>query len=266
MDFDGIPLNYTFDEPDAEERRTVQYYELFGNRGIYVDGWTAVTQHKQRRPWQLDREGSIETDVWELFNLREDFSQSTNVAEKYPEKLEELNALFEAEAEKNQVYPLDGNLGLRLTAMQARAAPQDKELIYYPLAAIRVHESVAPPLKNKSHEFIAEVNLPEYGGDGMLVTAGGRTAGYGLFIKNRRLTYVYNYLGIERTMLTSSVEVPDGKSQLSMKFTKTGNFEGDVELFINGNSVEKTHLAKTVPVTYSIEDVNGSYIGSGPAC
>jgi arylsulfatase len=102
-----------------------------------------------------------------------------------------------------------------------------------------VHESVAPPIKNKSHEFIAEVDLPANGGDGMLVTAGGRTAGYGLFIKNRRLTYVYNYLGIERTMLTSAVEVPAGKSELSMKFTKTGNFEGDVELFINGNSVGK---------------------------
>ncbi len=254
MPFHGIALNYSFDDPDADDRRTVQYYELFGNRGIYADGWTAVTLHKQKRPWVLNAEGSLDTDVWELFNLREDFSQSTNVADQYPEKLAELQAMFEVEAEKYNVYPLDGNVGPRLAAMQARAAPQDKELVYYPPAAIRVHESVSPPLKNKSHEFIAEVNTPAHGADGMLVTAGGRTAGYALFVKNGHLTYVYNYLGIERTMLTSSEQVPAGESELSMKFTKTGNFEGDVELFINGKSVGSTHLDKTVPATYSIEE------------
>jgi len=254
LPFDGIALNYSFENPDAEDRRTVQYYELFGNRGIYADGWTAVTQHKGRRPWQLSAEGSIETDVWELFNLEEDFSQSTNLADEYPEKLAELRALFKEIALKNNVLPLDGDLGPRLVAMQARAAPQDKELVYYPPAAIRVHESVSPPLKNRSHEFIAEVDMPANGGDGMLVTAGGRTAGYGLFIKNRRLTYVYNFIGIERTMLTATEEVPAGKSELSMKFTKTGNFEGDAELFINGKSVGKTHIDKTVPITYSIEE------------
>jgi arylsulfatase len=254
MSFDGVALNYAFNNPDADERRTTQYYELFGNRGIYNDGWTAVTQHKTRRPWELNREGSLETDVWELFNLREDFSQSTDLSDQHPEKLEELKALFEVEAEKNNVYPLDGNLGPRFAAMQARAAPQDKELVYFPPAAIRVHESVAPPLKNKSHQLVAEVNVPLNGGDGMLVTAGGRTSGYALFVKNNRLTYVYNYLGIDRTMLTSSTEVPAGESTLSMKFTKTGDFQGDVELFINDESVGKTHLENTVPITYSIEE------------
>jgi arylsulfatase len=254
MPFDGIPMNYSFAEPDAADRRTVQYYELFGNRAIYADGWVAATQHKQRRPWQLNREGSIETDVWELFHLKEDFSQSTDLADKHPEKLKELQALFEKEAEKYGVYPLDGNLAPRLAKMQARAAPQEGELVYHPPAAIRVHESVSPPLKNKSHEFIAEVDIPAGGGDGMLVTAGGRTGGYALFIKNGRLTYVYNYIGITRTMLTSTQTVPKGKCELRMKFTKSGNFQGDAELFINGKSVGKTHVARTVPATYSIEE------------
>ena len=138
--------------------------------------------------------------------------------------------------------------------MQAMAAPKDKELVFYPPAAIRVHESVSPPIKNKSHELIAEVDIPEGGGDGMLVTAGGRTAGYALFIKDGRLIYVCNYIGINRTMLTSTEEVPTGKSTLSMKFTKTGTFEGDVEIFINGKSVGKAHLDKTVPATFSIEE------------
>jgi arylsulfatase len=88
----------------------------------------------------------------------------------------------------------------------------------------------------------------------MLVTAGGRTAGYGLFIKDDRLNYVYNYLGIERTMLTSTEKVPTGKNELRMKFTKTGDFEGQAELFINGKSVGKTFIAKTVPATFSIEE------------
>ncbi len=138
--------------------------------------------------------------------------------------------------------------------MQAMAAPQGKELVYYPPAAIRVHESVSPPVKNKSHELIAEVDIPAGGGDGMLVTAGGRTGGYGLFIKNGRLTYVYNYIGIERTVLISTEAVPKGESELRMKFTTTGDYEGDAELFINDKSVGKTHIAKTVPITFSIEE------------
>jgi arylsulfatase len=254
MPFDGIALNYAFEEPSADARRTVQYYELFGNRAIYADGWTAVTLHRQKRPWVLNATGTFDDDVWELYDLRNDFSQSTDVADKYPEKLEELKALFEKEALANNVYPMDGDVGPRLAAMQAIAAPKDDVLVYYPPAAIRVHESVAPPVKNRSHELIAEVNMPEGGSDGMLVTAGGRTSGYGLFVKNGRLTYVYNYLGLNRTMITSSELVPAGESTLSMAFTKTGNFEGDAEIFINGKSVGKAHLNKTIPATYSIEE------------
>ena len=254
MSFDGIPLNYTFDDPDAKDRRTVQYYELFGNRAIYADGWVAVTLHKGKRPWQLNAEGSLEDDVWELYNLEEDFSQSTDVAAQNPEKLAELQALFEVEAEKNNVYPLDGNVGPRLAAMQARAAPQDPELVYYPPGAIRVHESVAPPIKNKSHELVADLDLPHDRRDGMLVTAGGRTSGYALYIMNNRLTYIYNYLGIDRTVITSSEEVPAGESVVSMKFTRTGDFEGDAELFIDGRSVGKAHIDRTIPATFSIEE------------
>jgi arylsulfatase len=254
MSWDGIPLNYTFDDPGADSKRTVQYYELFGNRAIYSDGWVAVTLHRDKRPWNLNAEGTLDDDVWELYNLEEDFSQSNNLADRYPEKLAELQALFEQEAERNDVYPLDGDLGPRLAAMQARAAPQDPELVYYPPAAIRVHESVSPPIKNKSHELVAEVDMLPNERDGMLVTAGGRTAGYGLFVKNNRLTYVYNYIGIERTVIQSSEEVPPGESTLSMKFTKTGNFEGDAEIFINGKSVGKARIEKTVPATFSIEE------------
>ena len=254
MPFDGVPMNYSFNNPAAKDRRTIQYYELFGNRGIYADGWTAVTLHRGKRPWVLNAQGTLEDDVWELYNLKEDFSQSRDLASEYPEKLQELKTLFNKEAEANNVYPLDGDLGPRLAKMQAIAAPQQKELVYYPPAAIRVHESVSPPIKNRSHELIAEVDIPESGDDGMLVTAGGRTAGYALFLKNGRLHYVYNYLGLQRTMITSSELVPKGQSTLSMKFTKTGDFQGDAELFINGRSVGKTHLDKTVPATFSIEE------------
>jgi arylsulfatase len=253
MPFDGVPMNYSFNDGKAKDTRTVQYYELFGNRAIYEDGWTAVTLHRQKRPWILNAEGTLEGDVWELYNLKEDFSQSNNVADKYPEKLEDLKALFEKEAERNNVYPLDGDLGPRLAKMQARAAPQEKELVYYPPAAIRVHESVAPPVKNKSHELIAEVDIPKTGGDGMLVTAGGRTSGYALMILDNQLVYVYNYIG-DRTVLLSSQEVPVGKSELKMKFTKTDNFQGDAEIFINDKSVGKVKIPKTIPATFSIEE------------
>ena len=144
---DGVSMRYSFDAADAPTQHPEQYYELFGNRAIYQDGWKAVTIHGNRMPWNLASVSPFENDVWELYNLEEDFSQSNNLADEYPEKLAELKALFEAEAEKNNVFPLDGDLGPRLAAMQARAAPQDEELVYYPPAAIRVHESVAPPVK-----------------------------------------------------------------------------------------------------------------------
>ena len=120
MPFDGVPMNYTFNNPNAEDRRTVQYYELFGNRAIYQDGWKAVTIHGNRMPWELNKTNPFDADVWELYNLKEDFSQSNNVADQYPEKLADLQALFEEEAERNDVYPLDGDVGPRLAAMQAR--------------------------------------------------------------------------------------------------------------------------------------------------
>ena len=253
MPFDGVPMNYSFQKPKAKDTRTVQYYELFGNRGIYADGWTAVTLHRGKRPWVLNAEGTLEDDVWELYNLKEDFSQSNDLAKKYPEKLEELKALFLEEAEKNNVFPLDGDLGPRLAKMQAQAAPKEKELVYWPPAAIRVHESVAPPVKNKSHQLIADVEIPQGGADGMLVTAGGRTSGYALMILDNQLVYIYNYIG-ERTVLMSSQDVPIGKSQLKMVFTSTGKFQGDAELFINDQTVGKVHIPKTIPATYSIEE------------
>ena len=251
--FDGVPMNYSFNKAKAKDTRTVQYYELFGNRAIYADGWTAVTLHRDKRPWVLNAEGTLDDDKWELYNLNEDFAQSNDLADKYPEKLEELKALFEEEAKKNNVYPLDGDVGPRLAKMQARAAPHGKELVYWPPAAIRVHESVAPPVKNKSHELIADVDIPANGGDGILVTAGGRTSGYALMVLDNQLVYIYNYIG-ERTIIMSSENVPTGKSQLRMVFTKTGNFEGDAELFINERSVGKVHIPKTIPATYSIEE------------
>ncbi|MEN8799899.1 MAG: arylsulfatase, partial [Flavobacteriaceae bacterium] len=253
MPFDGVPMNYSFNVPQAKDTRTVQYYELFGNRAIYADGWTAVTLHRGKRPWVLNAEGTLEDDVWELYNLKEDFSQSNDLAKKHPEKLAELRALFLEEAKKNNVFPLDGDVGPRLAKMQAQAAPQDKELVYYPPAAIRVHESVAPPVKNKSHQLVAEVEIPKGGADGMLVTAGGRTSGYAFMVLDNQLAYIYNYIG-DRTVLMSSEDVPEGKSELKMVFTKTGNFKGDAEIFINNKSVGKVSIPKTIPATYSIEE------------
>jgi arylsulfatase len=247
-------MNYAFNNAKAKDTRTVQYYELFGNRGIYADGWTAVTLHRDKRPWILNAEGTLEDDKWELYNLKKDFSQSNDLAKKNPEKLKELIMLFEEEAKKNNVYPLDGDIGPRFAKMQARAAPQEKELVYWPPAAIRVHESVSPPIKGKSHELIAEVDIPSNGdGDGMLVTAGGRTSGYALMILDQQLVYIYNFVG-NRTVLISSENVPIGKSQLKMVFTNTGQYEGDAELFINNKSVGKVHIPKTIPITFSIEE------------
>ncbi len=252
---DGISMKYTFGNPKAKDKRTVQYYEMFGNRGIYADGWTAVTQHRERRPWDVSsKQTKFEDDVWQLFHVAKDFSQSTDLAKKHPEKLEELKKLWDREAKTYNVYPLDANLGVRLAKMQSLFAPKGKKFTFYPPGAIRVHESASPNVKNKSHTFSAEVEIPSSGAEGMLVTAGGRASGYGLYVKNNRLVYVYNYLGIKRSVLTSTTEIPTGKCKLGFKFVKTGNLKGRAELYINGKKAGSKMIPKTIPGTFSIEE------------
>jgi arylsulfatase len=249
---DGDSMIYSFDAPDASNVKKRQYYEMFGNRAIWVDGWKAATLHANRMPWDINVTLPFEQDVWNLYHTAEDFSESTDLAEKYPEKLAELQAIFEEEAWKYDVYPLYDDMIMRLTKQQDRLFGDQKEFVYFSPGAIRIAEKASAPVKNRSHTIVTNVDLS---GDeeGVIVSVGGMTGGFTMFIKDRRLYFDYNYLdGVYYTM--KSPKLPKGKTELKFNFIKTGNFAGTGELYVNGEKVAETEMPKMHISTYSLAE------------
>ena len=249
---DGDSMIYSFDSPDAPNVKRRQYYEMFGNRAIWVDGWKAATLHANRMPWDVNVTLPFEQDVWNLYHTAEDFSESTDLAEKHPEKLAELQAIFEEEAWKYDVFPLYDDMITRLAKQQDRLFGDQKEFVYFSPGAIRIAEKASAPVKNRSHTIVTNVDLS---GDeeGVIVSVGGMTGGFTMFIKDRRLYYDYNYLdGVYYTM--KSPKLPKGKTELKFNFIKTGNFAGTGELYVNGEKVAETEMPKMHISTYSLAE------------
>jgi len=249
---DGVSMIYSFDAPDASNVKKRQYYEMFGNRAIWVDGWKAVTLHANRMPWNINVTLPFEQDVWNLYHTAEDFSESTDLAEKYPDKLAELQAIFEEEAWKYGVFPLYDDMIARLTKQQSRLFGDQKEFVYFSPGAIRIAEKASAPVKNRSHTIVTNVDLS---GDeeGVIVSVGGMTGGFTMFIKDGRLYFDYNYLdGVYYTM--KSPKLPKGKTELKFNFIKTGNFAGTGELYVNGRKVAETEMPKMHISTYSLAE------------
>ena len=144
---DGVSMAYSFNNADAPNAKKRQYYEMFGNRAIWVDGWKAVTLHANRMPWELNARLPFDQDKWELYHVAEDFSESTNLAEKHPEKLEELKKIFDEEAWKYNVYPLYDDMVKRIGAQEKRLFGDRKEFTYFYPGAIRIAEKASAPVK-----------------------------------------------------------------------------------------------------------------------
>ena len=159
MPMDGTSMMYAFDNPEADGQHERQYFELFGNRAMYLDGWKAVTIHGNRMPWDGNKTSSFDDDVWELYNIKEDFSEYNNLADEYPEKLEELKKAFDEEAFKYNVYPLYDNIIARLKKANEVYVPKRDKFIFYPPGAIRIPDAYSPPVKNKDHSITAYVEL-----------------------------------------------------------------------------------------------------------
>ena len=263
---EGISMAYTFNDAKAPSRRTLQYFEMFGNRGIYHDGWTAVTKH--RTPWLT---GQIKTipfkeDVWELYDTRKDFSQAENLASKYPEKLAEMKALFLVEAAKYQVFPLDDRSFER--ANPALAGRPDlmvgrKSMKLY--NGMRLYEvGCAPNLKNITFTVTAEIDSPEGKADGVILAYGGGSAGVSFYLKDGKPKVCYNWFGTVYT-----VEAPEklspGNHLVRFHFDYDGGGlgkGGTMTISVNGKSVAKGRIEKTVPVVFSMDTVDvGSDLG-----
>lgn len=249
----GVSMTYTFGDASAPTQHETQYFEIMGNRAIYHQGWIASARHGV--PWVLiGKKGDFENDHWELYDLTTDFSQSVDVSGQHPEKVAELQALFDSEAEKYGVFPLDdrfaerGNVPDRPTVSAGRT-----HFTYYP-GTVRVPEGSAPNLKGKSHRITAEFEVPEAGVEGVIVCCGGGSGGYSLFVKDCKLAYENNFFSRERDLIVAGDPLPASKVEAVFEYTQEGTGWGDGgtgRLFVNGQAVGEAKFAHVVPARFS---------------
>ena len=255
--FEGGSLVYTFDDANANERHTTQYFEIFGNRAIYHDGWLARTIH--RAPWQTLNMPPLESDTWDLYNAREDFSLTNNLAGEHPEKLAELQALFMSEGEKYNVLPIDDRVIERLNP--ALAGRPDlmgdrKSLTLYD-GMDGMLENTFINVKNLSKTITAEVEIPNGGANGVILGQGGRFGGWSLYMKDGKPAYTYNFLGLSQYTVASEHEIPAGPATVILAFDYDGGGMGKggtARLSVNGKTVAEGRIDKTQPLMFSADE------------
>ena len=248
----GVAMNYSFDAPDAPNAKHRQYYEMFGNRAIWVDGWKAVTLHANRMPWDVTLRGDFADDVWELYNVAEDFSESNDLAEEHPEKLAELIEIFDEEAWANNVYPLHDDMITRMANINKILFGDQREFLYFAPGAIRIAEKASAPVKNRAHQIETTIDL-QGNEQGVIVACGGMTGGYAMYIKDNKLHFDYNFLDGVHYHLTSET-LPRGETDLKFNFIKTKEFGGIGELYVNGEKVDETEMPAMHVSTYSLAE------------
>jgi arylsulfatase len=258
---DGVSMVYTWDKANANapSKRTTQYFETLGNRAIYHDGWTACTT-PVTTPWELGVKKSPDVITgykWELYNIKEDFSQSNDLAAKMPDKLKEMQDLFYAEAKKHDVLPLDNSTLERF--LTPRPSPTAGRTTFtYTGELSGVPPACAPSILGRSYVIEADVEIPEGGAEGMIVTEGGRFGGYGLFlskgvagIRHGKVVFLYNLLGLKRTVWDGP-ELRPGKHKIVFEFDYDGpgfGKGGTGTLKVDGKVVQTKKLENTIPVT-----------------
>ncbi len=259
---EGVSMLYSFDAPQAKGTRGTQYFEMFGNRALYHDGWIAACRHG-RLPWVTQGSYDFADDVWELYNLEDDFSEANDLSAKYPDKLRELQDLFWAEAAKYNVLPLDDRFAERADPSLRPSLIEGRTHFTYFSGAVRIPESSAANIKNKSHVIIASLDRP---GEGVLVAAGGVVGGYSLFVKDGAPTYEYNWFGQARYRVTSSEKLPPGKSVVRVEFAYDGGGlakGGTVAIFINDKKVGEGRVDKTIYARFSADETFDTGLDTG---
>ncbi len=275
---DGTPMNYTFadDAAEAPSTRTTQYFEILGNRGVYHDGWVASCFHG-RLPWirmqGYDFDG--EQENWELYRVDDDFSQSEDLAATHPEKLAEMVARFEAEAEANGVYPLRDAGSPRGGEYSVPRSLGGHRSITYTRAHVRMPESSVVNLKNASYEIVADITVADGGAEGVVATQGGVMSGWSLYLDAEgRPHYLYNCFGQYLTLVSGPEPLSPGPHQVVVRYDHDGGFGagGDLTLVVDGADVDSGRVDRTVPIVYSMSgetfDVGrttGSPVGDYPA-
>jgi arylsulfatase A-like enzyme len=255
---EGVSMIYSFNDPAATDRHTTQYFEMFGNRGIYHNGWAAVTKHKT--PWAIaEKLKPFDQDVWELYDTTKDWSQAQDLAQQHPEKLEELKRLWLIEAVKYNVLPLDDRTAERFNAELAGRPDLlrgRKSLLLGPGMG-RLSENSVPNIKNKSFSVTAEIILPRDGADGVILSQGGRFGGWSLYMKGGKLKFCYNYVSLEHYYIESQDLVPAGKHQVRAELAYDGGGlgkGGTLSLYVDGNKLGEGRIDKTQPFVFSADE------------
>jgi hypothetical protein len=254
----GVSIRYSFDDAKAGERRETQYFEMFGNRGIYHKGWTAVTRH--RTPWILmGKPPPFDDDVWELYDTNKDWTQAHDLSRQMPEKLYDLQRLWTIEATRNNVLPMDDRAAERLNSDLAGRpvlARGTSQILARGMGGL--NENSLINIKNKSHSITAQVSVPEGKPcEGVILSQGGFAGGWILYVKDGRFTYCYNFAAIEKYVISSTQPLSSGEHQLRMEFAYDGGGlakGGNVTLYTDGKAVGSGRVEKTLPMALSADE------------
>lgn len=255
---EGVSLAYSFDDAQARDRHTTQYFEIFCNRAIYADGWLAGTVHHV--PWDTaGRGGPLAEDKWELYHVADDFSQSHDLAAKQPEKLKELQTLFLKEAVKYQVLPLDDR---KLERFNAALVGRPDLMVGRTSLTLHagmtgIMEAAFINLKNRSHTITAEVEIPADGANGVILCQAGRFGGWSLYLKEGKLNYCYNWVGLQRYTITADEPVSAGKATLRFEFAYDGGKPGGGgkgTLYVNAEKAADGRIERTNAFVFSSDD------------
>jgi arylsulfatase len=257
---EGVSMDYTFDKANANapSKRTTQYFEMFGNRAIYHEGWIAATTPPSP-PWMM---GSIELpDVvdgykWELYNIAEDYSERNDLAATSPEKLRSLKEVFLVEATKYNVFPLDNSVLTRVITPRP-SATAGRTVFTYTGEMSGLPVGNAPSILNKSYTITANVEIPANGAEGMIVTLGGRFGGYGLYLLKGKPVFTYNALGLARFRWEGAAALTPGKHAIVFDFKYDGRGPGKGGtgvLSVDGNVVATQTIPHTIPFLMAIDE------------
>jgi arylsulfatase A-like enzyme len=252
---EGVSMVYSFNDATAKSPHTVQYAEFTGNRGIYNDGWYALTLHSV--PWEKQPRSTFDRDKWELYNVTEDFSGASDLAAKNPEKLKELQAAFLTEAVKYNVLPLDDRVYERFNpAIAGRPdvmGGRTSLMVYEGMVGMK--ENAFINTKNSSYSIAAVVEVPPSSAKGVILAQGGTHTGWSFYVKDGKPKFAYNFLG-NVTTIASTDSLPAGRSTVGYDFVFDGGKPGSGgmgTIFINGKKVAVGRIARTIPFVFGVE-------------
>jgi arylsulfatase len=267
MPLEGVSMAYTFGDAKAPTRHTTQYFEIAANRGLYDDGWIASTT-PLRPPWVVSgAEPDPDDFPWELYNVANDFNQSKDLAKENPKKLADLQARFLIEAARHNVLPIDSSFADRANpAIRPSFNVGRTDFTYYP-GMIRIPEGNAPDIKNKSFRIDADIDVPQGGADGVLVTQGGRFGGWGLLVLDGKPMFAYAYSNQDgdkypdqkktKTRISGSERLTPGKHSISFDFAYDGGGIGKGgrgTLTVDGKKVAEGRIENTAPFRFSLDE------------